>query len=101
MAGGFTTVGVVLKIGYDTTATRRVAKGAGLDRFAQERREVYEQFYAQVQQQRMRAFSRIMVRVGEPLTPSFFSGAPKLTPGCAPLLGAVKHEGRCRGLAQA
>jgi hypothetical protein len=54
VAGGFTTVGVALKIGYDTMAARRLAKGAGLDRFAQERREAYERFYTQVQQQRKR-----------------------------------------------
>jgi hypothetical protein len=29
----------------------------------------------------MRVFSRVTVLVGEPLIPSFFSGAPKLTPG--------------------
>lgn len=54
VAGGFTTFGVLLKIGYDTIAARRATKSARLDRFAQERREAYERFYTQVQQQRKR-----------------------------------------------
>ena len=48
----------------------------------------------------MRVSSRMTVRVGEPLMPSFFSGSPKLTPGSdfsttnaemprAPLAGSV------------
>jgi hypothetical protein len=52
VAGGFTTFGVVLAIGYEAVAARRDAKSAGLDRFAQERRENYERFYTLVQQQR-------------------------------------------------
>ena len=52
VAGGFTTLGVVLKIGYDTVAARRATERAGLDRFAQERREAYERFYTLVQKQR-------------------------------------------------
>lgn len=55
VAGGFTTFGVGLKIGYDTVAARRTTKSAGLDRFAQERRETYERFYTLVQQQRKEA----------------------------------------------
>jgi hypothetical protein len=54
VAGGFTTFGVLLKIGYDTIAARRATRSARLDRFAQERREAYERFYTQVQQQRKR-----------------------------------------------
>jgi hypothetical protein len=45
VAGGFTTFGVVLKIGYDAIAARYTAKKEGLERFAAERREVYERFY--------------------------------------------------------
>jgi hypothetical protein len=52
VAGGFTTFGVVLKISYDTVVARRATKSAGLDRFAQERRQAYERFYTLVQQQR-------------------------------------------------
>jgi hypothetical protein len=52
VAGGFTTFGIVLKISYDTVAARRAIKSAGLDRFAQERQEAYERFYALIQQQR-------------------------------------------------
>ncbi len=55
VAGGFTTFGIVLKIGYDTTAARRATKSTGLDRFAKERRETYERFYTLVQQQRKEA----------------------------------------------
>ena len=38
VAGGFTTFGVLLKIGYDAIAARRATKAAGLERFADERR---------------------------------------------------------------
>lgn len=55
VAGGFTTFGVVLKIGYDALASRRIAKSAALDRFAGERLEAYDRFYTLVQQQRKRA----------------------------------------------
>src|SRR5215471_4786230 len=51
VAGGFTIFGVVLKIGYDSLAARRAAKNAGLERFADERRQVYEKFYQLVQRQ--------------------------------------------------
>jgi hypothetical protein len=51
VAGGFTTFGVVLKIGYDSLAARRASKSAGLERFADERRQAYEQFYELVQRQ--------------------------------------------------
>jgi hypothetical protein len=51
VAGGFTIFGVVLKIGYDSLAARRAAKNAGLERFADERRQVYERFYELVQRQ--------------------------------------------------
>jgi hypothetical protein len=48
VAGGFTTFGVVLKIGYDAIAARRATKAAGLERFADERRRAYETFYRSV-----------------------------------------------------
>jgi len=51
VAGGFTIFGVVLKIGYDGLAARRAAKDTGLERFADERRQVYERFYDLVQRQ--------------------------------------------------
>lgn len=51
VAGGFTTFGVVLKIGYDSLAARRASQNAGLERFADERRQVYENFYELVQRQ--------------------------------------------------
>jgi hypothetical protein len=51
VAGGFTIFGVVIKIGYDVVATRRAARAAGLERFADERRQVYERFYELVQKQ--------------------------------------------------
>lgn len=51
VAGGFTTFGVVLKIGYDSLAARRASKDAGIERFADERRQAYESFYELVQQQ--------------------------------------------------
>jgi hypothetical protein len=51
VAGGFTTFGVVIKIGYDAIAARRADKAAGLERFADERRQVYEKFYDLVQKQ--------------------------------------------------
>lgn len=51
VAGGFTTLGVVLKIGYDSFAARRASKNAGLERFADERRETYEKFYKLVEHQ--------------------------------------------------
>src|SRR5271168_4635454 len=51
VAGGFTTLGVVLKISYDSLAARRASKSAGLERFADERRQAYEKFYSLVQQQ--------------------------------------------------
>jgi hypothetical protein len=51
VAGGFTIFGVVLKIGYDSLAARRAAKDTGLERFADERRQVYERFYELVQRQ--------------------------------------------------
>lgn len=57
VAGGFTTFGVVLKIGYDAMAAHRATKSTQLERFAQERREVYERFFALVQQQRKEANS--------------------------------------------
>jgi hypothetical protein len=52
VAGGFTIVGVTLKIGYDSLAARRATKSEGLGRFAKERREAYELFYSLTQQQR-------------------------------------------------
>ncbi len=51
VAGGFTTFGVLLKIGYDSLAARRAVKSAGLERFAAERRQTYERFYELVQRQ--------------------------------------------------
>jgi hypothetical protein len=45
VAGGFTTFGIVLKIGYDAVAARHAAKKEGLERFAPERRDAYERFY--------------------------------------------------------
>jgi hypothetical protein len=50
VAGGFTVVGVALKIGYDALAARRATKSESVDRFATERREAYETFYSLVQQ---------------------------------------------------
>jgi hypothetical protein len=52
VAGGFTTFGVVLKIGYDAIAARRATKAAGLERFADKRHEAYEKFYESVKRQR-------------------------------------------------
>jgi hypothetical protein len=52
LAGGFTTLGVVLTIGYQALADRRANKAAELDRFAPERRDTYERFYALHQRQR-------------------------------------------------
>jgi len=51
VAGGFTTFGVVLKIGYDAIAARRMTRAARLERFADERRQVYEKFYDLTQRQ--------------------------------------------------
>jgi hypothetical protein len=51
IAGGFTTIGIVLKMGYDALAARRVTKREGLERFAAERREAYEQFYKAIKKQ--------------------------------------------------
>ncbi len=51
VAGGFTTFGVAIKIGYDAWAARRASKSESLDRFAPERREAYECFYEMVQRQ--------------------------------------------------
>ena len=51
VAGGFTTFGVVLKIGYDSLAARRASKDAELGRFADERRQAYEKFYELVKRQ--------------------------------------------------
>jgi len=53
VAGGFTTVGVVLKMCYDALAERRATKKEGLDRFASERREAYEQFYEAIKKERV------------------------------------------------
>jgi hypothetical protein len=44
VAGGFTTFGVVLTIGYDAIAARRAVRKEGLERFASERRDAYEWF---------------------------------------------------------
>lgn len=51
VAGGFTTVGVVLKMGYDALAERRASKREGLGRFANERQEAYEQFLEAIKKQ--------------------------------------------------
>lgn len=51
VAGGFTTVGVMLKMGYDAVAAHRATKKEGLERFSVERREAYEQFYGAVKKQ--------------------------------------------------
>lgn len=51
VAGGFTTFGVVLKIGYDAIAARRATKAAGLERFADERRDAYERFSEAIKKQ--------------------------------------------------
>ena len=51
VAGGFTTFGVMLKVGYDAVAAHRATKAAGLERFAEERRQVYEKFYELTKQQ--------------------------------------------------
>jgi len=44
VAGGFTTLGVVVKTGYDTIAARRQSKKERLERFAPERRAAYDNF---------------------------------------------------------
>jgi hypothetical protein len=51
VAGGFTTIGVGLKMGYDALAARRATRKEGLERFAVERREAYEQFYMTIKKQ--------------------------------------------------
>ncbi len=51
VARGFTIFGVALKIGYDSLAARRAAKNAGLERFSDERRQIYERVYQLVQRQ--------------------------------------------------
>jgi hypothetical protein len=51
VAGGFTTFGILLKMGYDTLAARRAINKEGLERFAAERREAYERFYEWVKKQ--------------------------------------------------
>lgn len=51
MAGGFTTFGVALKIGYSAVAARRATNAAGLERFGDQRRQIYERFYDLVQKQ--------------------------------------------------
>ena len=44
IAGVFTLLGVLLKIGYDWLAARRASKKESLTRFAPERRDAYERF---------------------------------------------------------
>jgi len=51
VAGGFTTFGVLIKIGYDSLAAHRATKAAGLERFADERRQAYEKFYESAKKQ--------------------------------------------------
>ena len=51
VAGGFTVVGVALKIGYDALAARRASNSASIDRFATERREGYEHFSDAIKKQ--------------------------------------------------
>jgi hypothetical protein len=51
VAGGFTMLGVMLKIGYDSLAAYRASKSEALSRFASER-GAYERFFAAVQRQR-------------------------------------------------
>ena len=51
VAGGFTTVGIVLKIGYDAIAAHHATKKEGLERFADERRQAYEKFYEAIKKQ--------------------------------------------------
>jgi hypothetical protein len=51
VAGGFTTLGVVLKMSYDALAERRASKSAKLNQFADERRQAYEKFYELVKRQ--------------------------------------------------
>jgi hypothetical protein len=50
-AGGFTILGVLLKMGYDALAARHATKKEGLERFAAERRDAYERFYESVKKQ--------------------------------------------------
>lgn len=52
VAGGFTTLGVLLKIAYDSLAARRDRRTRGLERFAEERRAAYDQFLGAVKAQR-------------------------------------------------
>jgi hypothetical protein len=52
IAGGFTLLGVLLKIGYDSLAARRASKKEALTRFAPERREAYEKFLGALTRER-------------------------------------------------
>jgi hypothetical protein len=63
IAGGFTVLGVLLKIGYDTLAARRASKVEALALFAPERRAVYEKFLALVQRQR--DYNRALLELAE------------------------------------
>lgn len=62
VAGGFTTFGVLLKIGYDALAARRATEAAGLERFAAERRDAYERFSGAIKRQ-LEANKAMMVLV--------------------------------------
>lgn len=69
VAGGFTTVGVVAKIAYDSVAAHRVGRARGLERFSEERRAAYDEFLNAVERQRAynRSLRRLMdrARAGE------------------------------------
>ena len=52
VAGGFTLLGVILKLLYDTLAARRASQKDKLERFSGERKEAYEHFLDLVYQER-------------------------------------------------
>lgn len=52
VAGGFTTLGVLAKIAYDSVAARRHRREQRLERFADDRRAAYDGFLTGVERQR-------------------------------------------------
>lgn len=63
VGGGFTTLGVLLKIGYDSITAWRVGRREQLARMAPERRAAYERFLTATQQ--MRRYHTAMNRLIE------------------------------------
>jgi hypothetical protein len=55
VAGGFITLGVVLKISYDAVAARHASRHEDTERFAAERKEAFERFYEAIGKQLERA----------------------------------------------